>query len=488
MVNDFSQDDENASKEFDADQEDGPRNEVDPPSIELTFQEVGTEHAPCVEVTAGPTGDVRHLLVGEVLPALIARVTADRLTMYPVNVNPTKPDFLRPKYQHIHAITLEGCGAEWELPLDRYAFDELLESLPVGFSRKARYGLGLKWAYRLIPGVLAEVPTVCEIVMSDGVHAAMEPPVYRLGYGRFDALRRALDGIARRAQRTALEERARTAYNELVSTVDPLAYPAKQATVRPGTIVKLVQVQGDDVSRNAADRRAILTAARGDAKRSAKDELPTLLELGATIERVALDELTDRLDAMLGSRHLESSWQAFFKSNPFILGLAFAYPLYLIQDQAFVGNISLRGDGHSIVDFLMAQRCSGNIALIEIKHPETKLLEKSLYRGRVRAPHRELTGAITQVLHQRYSLVTSIAFKTRDSALADADVAAVHCIVIAGRSPSTVEDKRSFELFRNAAKDVFVVTFDELLEKLKQLRRIIHGTVPNDPATGTSEA
>jgi hypothetical protein len=40
------------------------------------------------------------------------------------------------------------------------------------------------------------------------------------------------------------------------------------------------------------------------------------------------------------------------------------------------------------------------------------------------------------------------------------------------------DQRKSFELFRGNSKDVHIVTFDELLEKLKQLREFL--TPPTD--------
>jgi len=45
--------------------------------------------------------------------------------------------------------------------------------------------------------------------------------------------------------------------------------------------------------------------------------------------------------------------------------------------------------------------------------------------------------------------------------------------VIAGTAPSSIQEKRSLDLFRHSSRDVVVVTFDELLDKLRQLLRLI---------------
>src|ERR1019366_6213052 len=46
---------------------------------------------------------------------------------------------------------------------------------------------------------------------------------------------------------------------------------------------------------------------------------------------------------------------------------------------------------------------------------------------------------------------------------------AIKCVVVIGRVPTGPDEKKSLELFRNNLNDVLVVTFDELLEKLRHL-------------------
>jgi hypothetical protein len=82
---------------------------------------------------------------------------------------------------------------------------------------------------------------------------------------------------------------------------------------------------------------------------------------------ITLKELIAKIEDRLGKNQPEPKWQALLKANPFVLGLAFPHPIILIQDQARVGGAMLRGTGESIVDFLFAQRLTGNLTLIEIK-------------------------------------------------------------------------------------------------------------------------
>jgi hypothetical protein len=50
-------------------------------------------------------------------------------------------------------------------------------------------------------------------------------------------------------------------------------------------------------------------------------------------------------------------------------------------------------------------------------------------------------------------------------------------LVIAGRDLDDRDHRKSFELFRNGLKDVTVITFSELLQKLKAL----HAFLTADP-------
>jgi len=62
--------------------------------------------------------------------------------------------------------------------------------------------------------------------------------------------------------------------------------------------------------------------------------------------------------------------------------------------------------------------------------------------------------------------IASIKDNTRDHGF---ESYAVHCCLIVGQTPEEADQKKSFELFRRNSKDGEVVTFDELLEKLRQL-------------------
>jgi hypothetical protein len=111
-----------------------------------------------------------------------------------------------------------------------------------------------------------------------------------------------------------------------------------------------------------------------------------------------------------------------------------------------------------VVDFLAHHR--SNSAILEIKTPVTKLMAGP-YRESVFTPTRELSGACVQVLDYKLTLV-------ENSAALRLEAPSPLCFVLAGDTTQlSAEQRRSFELYRNALKDVTVMTFDELFEGIE---------------------
>lgn len=121
------------------------------------------------------------------------------------------------------------------------------------------------------------------------------------------------------------------------------------------------------------------------------------------------------------------------------------------------------------------------MALIEIKAPATKLLTP--YRNEQPTASTDLTGAVTQVLGQRRRLTTGWHnLKGEDrGVLKDAELYAPQAVVLIGMLPTEKTDREAFEAFRNVLKDVTVLTFDELLMRLKYLQAALTPPAPELP-------
>lgn len=466
--------------EAEAAPEEGGEEDRDPNALPVTLKASTINGEDCVELYAH--GETRSFESGRMAmrAVLLARVSTRELTMFPLEADAHRAWFLEPKYDNLRSITIVAAEHKpWCLPESVRDFDEMLKELPTGFARHAMFGLGFKWEYRLIPEAILEMAGVTELVIEPGDGASVELPTFKLGVDRFTRIRKAIDAISNRATSRSLKARRLVAYNETLHAARPDEFEHRYPEVKAGEIYELVQLGARASKRSAKDGLAAAQVVREDAQKIASTEPAKLFELRAVIERVTLAQLIDEFESMLQKNLAEPKWQTFFKANPFVLGLAFPYPVILFQDQASVGGTTIRGDGESIVDFLMAQRFTGNLALIEIKRPATALVETRAYRGDLHAPHRDLTASMAQVLDQRAQLLHHFAAKkSQDKALAHAHVSSVNCIVVAGTLPADAAQIRSLDLFRHATKDVSVVTFDELLEKLRELHRLMSAGAP----------
>lgn len=454
--------------------------EQDPNALPLTLKASSFSGEACVEVYAhGETfsPETREMTKRAVL---LARVSARELTMFPLEAQAYRESFLNPKYDDLRSISVVPEEQKpWQLPESVEDFDALVMKLPTGFARHAIYGLGFKWEYRLIPEAILEMVGVTALVIEPGDGARVELPTFRLGMDRFTKIRKAIDTISHKATSRSLQARRLVAYNETLHAARPEEFPRRYPAVKAGELCELVQLRSRASNRSAKDGLAAAQVVREDAQKIASEAPAKLFELKAVIEQVTLTKLVGEFEFMLQKDLAEPTWQSFFKANPFILGLAFPYPVILFQDQASVGGTTIRGNGESIVDFLMAQRFTGNLALLEIKRPSTALVEPRTYRGDLHAPHRDLTASMAQVLDQRAQLLHHFAAKkSQDTALAGAHVSSVNCVVVVGTLPTDPAQIRSLDLFRHSSKDVSVVTFDELLEKLKELYRLMSAGVP----------
>jgi len=353
------------------------------------------------------------------------------------------------------------------------AVRDMLEYLPTGFLKDPEYGLGIQREFRFIMTAIGEIGSVRKLLVSKRQLSRLEGDTYVLAYRDFEAVRKGIARIHSSAVGSAAVDKQILCHNALLTARLPGTYPERHRPYKPDTVFKAVS--GDQMAAKTlsnADQVAAMGIVSKKKNELSKSHPQELLELRREIELVTLEQLIEKLDKMLASRHTERQWQQLFFDNPFVLSLAFGLPIVALGGQISVGGRRLDGGGDKIVDFLHRNALTDNVTLVEIKTPRASLLG-SKYRDGVFAPSGELTGAITQVLDQRYQLQKNIATLKEASRKADLESYAIKCMVIIGATPTTPEGKKSLELFRNSLNDVLVVTFDELVTKLKQLREFL---------------
>ena len=191
---------------------------------------------------------------------------------------------------------------------------------------------------------------------------------------------------------------------------------------------------------------AVIDVMKKNVKIIAETQPEKLAKLQSDIELATLDNLIVRYEELIDKNCSESDWQRFLNENPFILSLAFGYPIIKVQDQASIGGRKISGSGEKITDFLVKNSMTNNTAIIEIKKPQTKLLNKTPIRQGVYIPSSELSGSISQVLDQKYLFEREIAQIKVNSKIYDIETYSVHCCLIIGKMPSD-EDQQNHSSF-----------------------------------------
>lgn len=406
-------------------------------------------------------------------PIILARYDskASELTTFPINTGFGRY-FLGPKYTHITTMILENVHTPGSPLKDGdYLY---YEELPTGVIREPLAGFGFAFDQRFIAESVERQPGVTTLRLSRTKGVSRAADTLTMSYGVFSKLRKDINRTHKKA--VAIANNAKTEYID--ANINIMLNPAFELPEGDGTRKPIADILVETLIGKSRSPEAEAKAAARTVKKSIKtlvEKEPTeLLELRREIELVSLEELITLFDKKLGQTALqERHWQAFFKENSFILQLAFNLPALAFGDQVAVGGTRFDGSGGKFADYAIKLGLLGNLALIEIKTPKSPLLEKKEYRGGIHAPSGELVGAVTQVLDQRHQLQNEINDKKVTSREFDIFTYDVRCIVVAGRQPETDEEKKSLELYRSNLRDVVVVTFDELLAKLKALHEFL---------------
>lgn len=396
------------------------------------------------------------------------------ISIYPVNTLPQNSDFLQSKYGQVCEITLAetdiwDLGLNGELPKTRDDILEVLHNLPSGFTKDPDYGLGLAKEYRFIVDAVAALSSCTSIIITpeEKTHADEVAGIFYIASDDFDEMRRKINSIATASQSAGRSVKGATTQNFLA---EKIGKPLVEVTAGRSPVRRMItaKAMGEEVLPEDA-QDAVIHALSKTAKSLGSEQTKRLARLQSDLELVTLDALIERFEDMLDNKLDEAEWQAFFNANPFILNMAFGYPVIKVRDQASVGGRKLSGGGEKITDFLVKNSLTNNTAIFEIKTPQTAILNKTPFRDGVFTPSADLSGSINQALDQKYQFQKQIAQIKDNTRVYDIESYAVHCCLVIGKTPDDDDRKKSFELFRRNSKDVEIVTFNELLEKLKQL-------------------
>ncbi len=401
------------------------------------------------------------------------------LTILLTNTNPDYPEFLESKYCQITRITLKDYR-----PITSY-LDEvgllkdddimlILEVLPSCFVKDYDYGLGFIKSHRFIVNAVEDLSSCTEIVISQRHETGIDENnnAFCISDDDFETIRKAITRTINTTQAAARSVNAGQTYNLLAERVGKPLASIKTGRSPLRRRITQVALTGEDVL-SEKEQDGLLKLVANSAREIARARPGRVSVLRSDLQLVALESLIEHYRQMMRMKLPERKWQDFLDDNSFVLNLAFGYPVVKIRGQASVGGHRLSGGGDRIADFLVRHGMTGNSAIVEIKRPQTKLLNARSVRNGVYTPSGDLVGAINQILDQKYQFERDIVSIRDKSEAYDIQSYSIACCLIIGTMPEDRDRIKSFEIFRGNSKHVNIVTFDELLENLKELRQFL---------------
>ncbi|WP_230589679.1 Shedu immune nuclease family protein [Pseudomonas chlororaphis] len=400
----------------------------------------------------------------------LARVFLKEIITYPVFANPHAQRYLTPRHGRFKTVIYESSYGR-DLPdSPASAVSHIEIALPWRASNPCTYGLGLTKDLDEIWRGLSSIPELNTIVAARDGALRVDGNTVRIPKDEVDRIRRAFDRTTRKVRDSVKQARATHIRNALLAPLDPTRFPPIVQVNPEGQLVEIRLDRGRQ-SKEAArsGRKATVKAVRSNMETLAAEVPDELIELHAEIERATLAQMIEKYEDMLKKDLPERTWQTFFERNIFILTMIFARPVRLLHSQFHAQGSGMDGTGAQIGDFLLAE-LGFAMAIVEIKTPGSPLLRPKAYRNReVFAPDEDLSGAVSQVLYQQSKIHENWLVHRARPELQNSRPDAIKCVVITGRLPKDEMQRRSFEVFRNACKNVEVITFDELLGKLRLL-------------------
>lgn len=376
---------------------------------------------------------------------------------------------MQPRYLHLAAITVEIQYYNAN-DLDVEDIEDIFANLPEVFIENYNYGLGFLKKYNQIASFIETSGAKHLYIMKrQPTSYDRESEVMIINDKDLRTLQKNIDKISARASKISSSTKHDVVAELLLEFIGSKGYPVNSEKTNVNERISKLALQPlKEVNRQR--QKEAIEIVTANSRKMLQEQPDKLVKLRNDIDLVSLDGLITKFTVMLKDDLEEFRWQRLFEENPFILNMAFGVPIIKVHHQAYVGGRKIAGGGDKITDFLVKNSISNNAAIIEIKKPGTRLLGTATYREDVYSPSSELSGAINQLLDQIYKFQKNIASLKEESGIYNIETYSVDGVLLIGRSLEIKSQRKSFELFRGNSKNIIIITFDELLEKLKQLR------------------
>lgn len=403
----------------------------------------------------------------------------DLFTMLPIETRGDKPGFLKSKYKKIKRITIDNftnlcCNSSVPDFSSTDHITDVLQGLPEGLTRNPVFGFGLALDYRIIIDVVQDLNNYNEIMIGYSFDTGPLPnrKTFYVSQKDLDDIRDSVNKIVNHSRISARSVKYSKVHNILSQNMDVEEnIPSFGRHPLRKSFTELLL--GKRTLTNEEQNEFMKTMAK-NAHSLFENNSRKITKITGSVEIIKLKHLTEEFENDIGKNYRESYWQKFFIRNQFILSMAFGFPVIRIREQAYVGSNKIDGTDDRISDFFMQNALTNNSAIIEIKRPSTKLLKvtKRTSYGERYAPSAQLTSAISQLLDQKYEFQKNFLQKSHSSK-GSFESYSTRCCLIIGTTPTDYEAIKSFEIFRNSFGDISIVTFDELLKKLRILNSFL---------------
>lgn len=358
----------------------------------------------------------------------------------------------------------------------KIVYEDLSKNLPRGFIKSSYKGYGFTKIFRNLIYVFEDKFDTNEIIVSRTQKNEVRGKKVILNAGYLDKIYPEIDSLFKKQRSDKYK-----LLDEILYSIFPSLFEKPKKSYIQDSLYHFIKRNNPKATElSEKDIKVIFKLAQNISLDGFFTNRVNILKARDRIEEYYIEDVISEFEKILEQKteteQLEEKWQTFFKEHSWIFAQLFSFPVLIYDDKAYVGGKDMHSQGGKIADFVYKNKLTNNIAFVEIKTHKSKLLKKTSYRGEdVFNPDKDLSGAISQVLDQRDNLQKEFyALKAKSKDIFESYNS--KCIVVIGMIKDLKEEQiKSFELIRSNSKDVEIITFDEIYQKITGLEKLLFG-------------
>lgn len=412
-------------------------------------------------------------------PIITVDLGKDQITVHCNTITAGPPYVLFSlRYPGINQIVLEGFDTA-SVSDEASALSFIENDLPAQFRTNIQKGLGLLDRYTPL---IEEIHKGCEahrLVISRNRTSEFlgRDSDLVLSEREFLLACKQIDEIERHARDLAYREQRDAVFNQFAPFM--IKQDRRRGATNKVAIREIARLLSEAPTLEPAERNKLIQMVGASADTLVKTTPETVEIVKDRLDLALLDDFIAKYEKRLTEDLSESDWQSFFVEHPIALASLFNSSVVMLSDRPYVGGKDFEGRGGSYSDFLYQNALSGNLSFIEIKTPAKRLVQANdRYADGLHPAHSDLSLAVSQVMLQRNKFQEGFVQTKHYAPDLNLKSYAIRCFVVIGLMPNDEHQQRSFEQNRDNYKHVTVVTFDEIRDRLKQLRTMLADMKP----------